>query len=539
MVFLLILSPLVIFKILPSFESSARELDVDPPTILDYGFDKDAIDTTNQDESLTFYMRISDISGVSDEHAIEVIFLPDNDPGYAMPESAVFELTLMTEGCAGLGDILDISDLGGGCGDQFDGIYSSTIIVPRYSSGGVWRVEHVANLADVLGNHYETVELEATFNNLSKDYDVSAPILKGITITPSVFHTRDSEQTITFELEIEDDKAGVANISIGLLPVLAGSHGHWVSEYTLDKGTILDGKFILEITLPEGSPLGFWKVNNIDVGDSLHREQRYTTQRLALEFPDLPLYLLNQGTSEQVELGSDWTLEDWPYYDGDNIVWPDLSVRFEAGTVITKSEGGVFAFHRMLATKYNLVDTALSNVLNNVNEDHQGHLSACDASEGCVDTSVNDSSLAGNPLHIIKMGIPGLNLSFSKPVTIIIGVEPEHLDSTFVIQTFDIEKETWVDHDTCTVEMIEPESTEHGGDAYGLIMPVAYAGCKFTTDHASFFSANILGETTTDQETEMLPETGYPIYLAGISLVIASLYLLLFRKKSLFTKFDR
>jgi len=160
----------------------------------------------------------------------------------------------------------------------------------------------------------------------------------------------------------------------------------------------------------------------------------------------------------------------------------------------------------MLATKYNLGAGAnLGTMLSDVNSDYDKNLLQCGVAEGCVDTVVNGNGLVGTPLNIIKMGIPGLNLTFSKPVSIIIGVDPEYLGSTFVVQTFDIENSVWVDHGSCTVKMIIPPSTEHGGDQYGVTRPIAYAGCEFTTDHASFFSANVLGAET---ENAGVPKAG-------------------------------
>jgi hypothetical protein len=269
--------------------------------------------------------------------------------------------------------------------------------------------------------------------------------------------------------------------------------------------------------MPQGIPTGFWRVFHIDIMDMLGRERRYTTGDLSLAFPNLPLYLVNQGTTEQVELQGGWTLEDWPYYQEDEVVWPDISVRFPEGTVITKEEGGVFAFQRMLATKYDYsIDTGVDSLLDGVNSDYQADLLDCDPTEGCTSTAIDDTDLVGTPLHIIKMGIPGLNLTFSKPVTIIVGMDEEYLGTTFIVQTFDEDQDKWIEHGSCTVAMIEPESTEHGGDNFGLVKPVAYPGCSFTTDHASFFSTNVLG-----LETEAgVPKTG----LGGIENSVIARY---------------
>lgn len=485
--------------------------DTTPPVIEDYVLVPSTIDTTSAPASITMYMRVSeDLGEVSSENDIAINFAADNDPGFPNAETKNFTFSLMTEGCDALPEGFDVSGLTG-CGDATEGIYSATAEIPAYSLAGTWSASGVWNLKDTVGNTTETCS--ATFENTATVYDDEAPVIQAVTITPTEFDTTDAAQTVTFDIEITDDVSGVASINISLVPIVVGWEGtYWLDEYTITEGDALDGTFRLTVELPQGAPIGFWRVNNIDVEDTLGRSDRYTTSELSLAFPSLSLYLLNQGTTEEVTLAGDWTLEDWPYYDGETVVWPDISVRFTEGTTITKEEGGVFAFQRMLATKYDLGESGLSALLTTVNSEYTTDLADCDASEGCVGTTLNSSSLVGTPLHIVKFGIPGLNLTFSKPVTIILGVDPEYLGQTFVLQTFDEEEGEWVNHGSCTVAMVIPPSTEHGGDQYGVTKPIAYPGCSFTTDHASFFSTNVLGAETEVEQAEDLPgvpKTGF------------------------------
>jgi hypothetical protein len=495
------------------FSNEATVEDLKAPVIKSYAFDKESIDTTDGAETLTMYTRFSDdLTGVSDEFPPTIQFVPENDPGFAYPEMVEFEFTLMESGCDALPTSLDVSGLVG-CGDGMDGIYVASVEIPRYSSGGTWNVEGVWNLEDLLGNGFDEDGLEASFNNTSTVYDTDAPSINSISITPSSFETVDGPQTVIIEMEIKDDMAGVdvggVSLANGIRSVTSMSDAYWNETTQLTGGTLTDGTFTMEVIFPQGATKGFWVVGPIDVIDVLGRVRRYTTMDLALNFPELPLYLLNQGTTEQVQLQEDWTLEEWPYYQDGQVVWPDISVRFEEGTVITKEEGGVFAFHRMLATKYDLsTNTGVGSLLDGVNSDYQADLLDCDPAEGCTSTAVDNKGLVGTPLHIIKMGIPGLNLSFSKPVTIIVGMDEQYLGSTFIVQTFDEEQNKWIEHGSCTVTMIEPPSTEHGGDAFGMIKPVAYPGCSFTTTHASFFSTNVLGLETEEEELAGVPETG-------------------------------
>jgi hypothetical protein len=495
-----------------SFTNSATTEDIQAPTIESYAFDKESIDTTDAAETLTMYVRLSDnLSGVSDEFAPNIQFVPENDPGFAYTEMAQFEFTLMESGCDSLPAGLDVSGLVG-CGDSMDGIYQASVEIPRYSSGGLWEVEAVYNLKDLLGNYFDENGLETSFNNTSTVYDTDAPSINSISITPSSFETADGPQTVTIEMQIEDDMAGVdvegVSLANGIRSVTSMFDAYWNETTQLTEGTLIDGTFTMEVIFPQGAAKGFWVVGSIDVTDVLGRVRRYTTTDLSLAFPQLSLYLLNQGTTEQVQLQEDWTLEDWPYYQEGQVVWPDISVRFEEGTVITKEEGGVFAFHRMLATKYDLsTSTGVGSLLDGVNSDYQADLLDCDPAEGCTSAAVGNTDLVGTPLHIIKIGIPGLNLTFSKPVTIIVGMDEQYLGTTFIVQTFDEDQNKWIEHGSCTVAMVEPPSTEHGGDAFGLIKPVAYPGCSFTTTHASFFSTNVLGLETEEEEAGV-PRTG-------------------------------
>lgn len=492
------------------FSNEATTQDIEAPTIDDYAFDKVSVDTTDSAETLTMYARFSDaLTSINDEFPPKIQFVPENDPGFAYTENVEFEFTLMESGCDSLPESLDVDGLVG-CGDNTDGIYEATVEIPRYSSGGTWNVEGVWNLSDILGNQFDEDGFEASFNNTSTTYDTDAPIINSINITPSSFETVDGPQTVTIEMEIEDDLAGVnvegVSLANGIRSVTSMFDAYWNETTQLTSGSLTEGTFTMEVIFPQGATKGFWVVGAIDVTDILGRVRRYTTTELSLGFPDLPLYLLNQGTTEQVTLQEDWTLEDWPYYQEGQIVWPDISVRFEGGTVITKEEGGVFAFHRMLATKYDYVlNSGVGSFLEGIDSDYDQDLLDCQVSEGCVDTTLGNTDLEGTPLHIIKMGIPGLNLTFSKPVTIIVGMDEQYLGETFIIQTFDEDENKWVEHGSCTVTMVEPESTESGGDAFGEFRPTAYPGCSFTTTHASFFSTNVLG---LEDNRAGVPETG-------------------------------
>jgi len=199
-----------------SFTNTATTEDTQAPVIKDYVFDKESIDTTDSAKTLTMYARFSDnLTGVSDEFPPRIQFMPENDPGFAYPEIVEFEFTLMKSGCDSLPTGLDVEGLDG-CGDNKDGIYEASVEIPRYSSGGLWNVVGVWNLSDLMRNSFDENGLEASFNNTSTVYDTDAPIINSISISPSSFETVDGPQTVTIEMQIEDDLAGVDLAKVSL-----------------------------------------------------------------------------------------------------------------------------------------------------------------------------------------------------------------------------------------------------------------------------------------------------------------------------------
>ena len=143
----------------------------------------------------------------------------------------------------------------------------------------------------------------------------------------------------------------------------------------------------------------------------------------------------------------------------------------------------------------------LAELLTEANEKLEADIKKCHESEGCVAEELTGSDLVGNPINIGKVGLPGLGLSFSKPATIILAVDEKYLGQTLEVQTFDGTK--WVKIGSCLVKTFDPLDPSAGADPEGEYKSVSYPGCSFTTDHASFFSANVLGaETETEKEVE-------------------------------------
>ena len=127
--------------------------------------------------------------------------------------------------------------------------------------------------------------------------------------------------------------------------------------------------------------------------------------------PDAPgLILINTATADQVTVDSEWTLEK-----GLN------TVNFPAGTVVTRRDGGSFAFHRMTAQPF------------------------------VIDDSVPTTDLDGQPLATLMLGIPGLNLAFSKPVSVSLHLGAKYEGYRLSVQSLLEDGDAWSDETRVTV----------------------------------------------------------------------------------------
>lgn len=508
--------------------------DTTPPEIVTWAFEPEVINTEGEDVEVTMYARLSDdISALSEGYAptigLQALNTENPDSYYT---SIDFELELLTDEvtCSGL-DVAFTSGLDG-CGDYMDGIYSATVTLYQYSRKGRWEVgridfdepneygelyRQVGNLdiRDNTENSIDTANFDEDVDNIyltnnATIHDVVEPELVSLTMTPTTFNSDLGDATITVTMNVKDNLSGVVGAEVYIRPLVPGGEIRPADEYTVSGSTIKEGELSFDITIEQGSKTGLWVIDQIGIRDKIgNRHDVSSLKRISHAFPNLELFLVNQAIKDEVLIEEDWYIEEWDDYGTDfYLTYPDMSVDFQAGTVVTKKEGGSFAFHRMLTRKYDMSKyTSIDSFITEANQQLSTDIQACDSSEGCFDSQLNTNNLTGEPLNIIKMGIPGLNLSFSKPVTITIAVDDQYLGTTFVVQTFDHETNEWTNETTCLVDTVVPSSYgEEGGGPDGFFKPSPYTACQFQVDHASFFSTNILGENTTEEAG--VPNTG-------------------------------
>ena len=485
--------------------------DTEGPEIVDWAITPDSINSDEEEVDITFYVRIKAEEGL--ESFTTSSFVAQNAEG----KSITFRLALMTDPaiCAAMPEGFDVTGLDGGCGNESDGIYSASMKLPQYSINGIWLSS--GDIKDNEGNILRFEDLEEKdrpyFTNNATNFDITPPVIKSLVVDKTSFDTSEGPATITITMELEDDLSGIdtrrSKSHFYISPVLEWNSREESSDLLLVSGE--DGIYTTEITLPINSKPGFWSFtegviydlagNGTDISENI---SEYIGEK----------YLANTAISDEVTIADSWWLEGQPLssvsYDGTTKVtssWPSVTIIFEEGTIVTKQGGGNFGIHRMVSESYITEKyKTLAELLTEANEKLETDIEKCHESEGCVAEELNDSDLVGEPVNIGKVGLPGLGLSFSKPATVILAVDEKYLGQTLEVQTFDGTK--WVKIGSCLVEMFDPIDPASGGDPDGEYRSVSYPGCSFTTDHASFFSANVLGAETekeAEEETEKLP----------------------------------
>jgi hypothetical protein len=150
----------------------------------------------------------------------------------------------------------------------------------------------------------------------------------------------------------------------------------------------------------------------------------------------------NTATAQQVTIDRSWTIKT-----------ERTSVTFPVGTIVRRADDGRFAFYQMASQEF------------------------------VVDDSVPTTDLDGVPLVALRMGIPGLSLSFSQPVTISMAVGAQYDGYRLSIQSLAEGAEAWANEKVADVS---------GGR------------CAFTVSHATRFAASLVAPSV----SKLTPTSG-------------------------------
>lgn len=158
-------------------------------------------------------------------------------------------------------------------GTDRDGIYRYEVTVPQYAERGVWTVDwvHIRDHADNTRDwQYQAVPsagFDLKFEQTAPG-DTTAPVLRSVSFSPTTISTADADAKVVVEARITDAVAGLQYAEISVCDS-AKTHGQTgsLSESELISGTIRDGVYRAEITIPRYSATGTWSICWVELHD--------------------------------------------------------------------------------------------------------------------------------------------------------------------------------------------------------------------------------------------------------------------------------
>jgi hypothetical protein len=176
-------------------------------------------------------------------------------------------------------------------GNDLDGTYQNTMTVPAFSESGTWTVEWVL-LNDAVGNsRYLTAAdlANAGFPNSftnSGVSDTTAPVLRSLSLSPSVINTAAGSQNIVVTARVTDDLAGTGvNRKLFEIRFRSPSGNQFVGTSMFDtdriSGNDLDGTYQNTMTVPAFSESGTWTVEWVLLNDAVGNSRYLTAADLA------------------------------------------------------------------------------------------------------------------------------------------------------------------------------------------------------------------------------------------------------------------
>ncbi len=304
--------------------------------------------------------------------------------------------------------------------------------------------------------------------------DSIAPEVTALSSSPSEIDTSNSGQTVTVTVSVSDVGVGTcptgSNNSCEALPQnksalqvditpSIGTHSIAVegTDFTRISGDDNSGVYRATKTIPYGSKPGIWKLDYVCVVDKLGNKQTWWDNKnwSGKTISSIPnasgLTIANMAESSSLKIEKEWTFSS-----------SVASVYVSENTTVTKKEGESFAFYKMVNQDFNL-DSLTSSGL------------------------ISGSDVAGK----LKIGIPGLNLSFDKPVTVKINVDSKYNGQTLNIQALGENDSSWANETTCTV---------------------SNGQCSFTVNHATYFVASAKTTTSTSGNVQVTTDTSTLAY---------------------------
>lgn len=190
-------------------------------------------------------------------------------------------------------------------GNRLNGVWRGTIVMPRFSEAGTWRIQSL-QAADCAGNFHSYNEtqiaaanLQVLLNVASSPTDTQAPTLTALSYAPIAINTSTGNQLVTIQLGITDDLSG-ADFSPTTTTATFFEHGvefrspsgvqahstGFFAPTTLISGTPQNGVWQATINFQKFSEEGTWTVEFATIKDRTRNMRTLNTAALqAAGFP--------------------------------------------------------------------------------------------------------------------------------------------------------------------------------------------------------------------------------------------------------------
>ena len=222
--------------------------DTTPPTLVGLCLSSYTIDVRTAAKTVNVFLNITD-----DLSGFQYGYVYLNSPSGLQNQSIYFPDSTRTQG------------------NPLSGIYQLTFTVPAGAEAGTWILG--ASLTDRVTNTNTIYPAGTPFTfSVVSVPDSNPPVFKSLILTPSSVNVSGGPQTATIALHATDDLSGVDLTSGRSYLYLASPSGLqniylYLGNLTLTSGTLNDGVWQTQVTMPQYSEPGAWKIGSYGIFD--------------------------------------------------------------------------------------------------------------------------------------------------------------------------------------------------------------------------------------------------------------------------------
>lgn len=252
--------------------------DTEEPQLVEIELSPDPLTLTGTSQSLEVRLRITDdLSGVDfqPDGTLDFTAVYFSSPSGGQIRRAVRRAFQLVEGT------------------ELDGVWSTTVTFPAFSESGQWSISTVllidaaTNITSLDRDDLAQLGLTTTLRVNSTPEDIAPPVLRQVQISPAVVDTSTGAATVTVNLGLTDDLAGVdfsgvyfTGAELASPSGMQRQNGADISNGILVSGSPLAGRWDSPVVLPQFSETGTWRIERIRFEDAAGNYMELSTSQL-------------------------------------------------------------------------------------------------------------------------------------------------------------------------------------------------------------------------------------------------------------------